>query len=216
MQAGSTAGHHARAASGRGRAAGSKGHGPRQACGYAIPGARARKRPGAVSTRGSGGLGEGAGPQPEGGRGTFAAARGRTRSEREYRRGDSNPYVQKGHWILSPARLPVPPLRRAESSVIYNPVLPSEARPRARGSSARQQRAEALAWHKHGSGVRGGARSSEATAATAEVALSSRTGGRGGPKIASACTRAAACFTCSGTASAAMPSSRPPGGAARG
>ncbi len=27
-----------------------------------------------------------------------------------YRRWDSNPHGFKGHWILSPARLPVPPL----------------------------------------------------------------------------------------------------------
>ena len=28
----------------------------------------------------------------------------------EYQRGDSNPHVLNGHWILSPARLPIPPL----------------------------------------------------------------------------------------------------------
>ncbi len=31
-----------------------------------------------------------------------------------YRKWDSNPHDFKGHWILSPARLPVPPFRYSE------------------------------------------------------------------------------------------------------
>ena len=34
--------------------------------------------------------------------------------ESECRRWDSNPHVLWGHWILNPARLPVPPLRLLE------------------------------------------------------------------------------------------------------
>ncbi len=30
------------------------------------------------------------------------------------RRWDSNPHALNGHWILNPARLPIPPLRQAQ------------------------------------------------------------------------------------------------------
>ncbi len=39
-----------------------------------------------------------------------------------YRRWGSNPHVLNGHWILSPARLPVPPLRQKITNDWIHPV----------------------------------------------------------------------------------------------